>query len=380
MRILYWIRSGDKLGSLERYTMLLARQCQQRRHELMVMHDIPNTVPAHREGLAAAGARYMIIGESWRRPLPVLHAVAHFVRAWKPDIVHAHFINPLALPMLRLVTNARLYWTFHSGIEGKITLRNRLAAKLRQATAHRLLADSERVRRDEIEAGVSPVRISTLYLGLDIDDLMESSMSAPLPLPPGYCDPATRKVITVGRFDPVKRVLCTANAAIQVLRRFPDVLWWFVGTDGTDKPELLRTVRQSGMEDRLIVLGKRDNVPALLKQAYLQVICSRSEGLPFTILEASALGVPTVAPNIGGIDEAILNGDTGVLVDKPSPDRLAEAASRFLSDNALRERMGRRAAQFVRETFDARIHIARLLDLYEKDADSCRKENAPECA
>ena len=63
-------------------------------------------------------------------------------------------------------------------------------------------------------------------------------------------------------------------------------------------------------------------------------------------------------------------------MDKPSPVGLAEAALHFLSDNALRERMGRRAVQFIRETFDARVHVARVLDLYKTDADTCRRERS----
>jgi len=98
------------------------------------------------------------------------------------------------------------------------------------------------------------------------------------------------------------------------------------------------------------------------------------------VIEAAALGVPTIGPNIGGMDEAIVNGETGVLVGRPSPDGLAEAALRLLDDTTLRERMGRSAAQFAREAFDARVHIARLLDQYEKDADTCLKEYSPRCA
>jgi hypothetical protein len=94
------------------------------------------------------------------------------------------------------------------------------------------------------------------------------------------------------------------------------------------------------------------------------------------IIEAAALGVPTVGPNIGGIDEAIVNGETGVLVDKPSPDGLAEAALHLLGNDELRPRMGRRAQRFVRERFDARVHVARLLDMYESDVDTLFRERS----
>lgn len=380
MRILYWTRTGNKLGSLERYYILLAQECQRRGHELILMHDVPNTVPEYHDLLRNAGAKYVESGNSWKAPLRALRAAARLVREWHPTIIHTHFINPLMLPALRVLSRGRMYTTFHSGIEGDIKLRTRLASRFRQACSHRLLAVSDRVRRDYIRAGISPSRISTLYLGLDLEGISAASDRCSAPVPEGYGDPRLRKVISVGQFQPVKGMVATTEAAAIVLRQLPDVVWWLVGADGPDTPKAKAVVRDAGLTDRILFLGQRNDVPSLMKQACLQVVGSRSEGLPLMIIEAAALGIPTVGPNIGGIDEAILNGETGVLVDEPSPGGLAEAALCLLNDNALRERMGRRAAQFVRETFDARVHITRLLDLHVKDAATSRGKRSFRCS
>jgi glycosyltransferase involved in cell wall biosynthesis len=104
-----------------------------------------------------------------------------------------------------------------------------------------------------------------------------------------------------------------------------------------------------------------------MKQACLQVVGSQSEGMPLMILEASAFGVPTVAPKIGGIDEAIRDGATGLLVPPGSHQELARAATRLLVDDTQRRAMGVEASKLARERFDARRQVSLQLDLYESD-------------
>jgi glycosyltransferase involved in cell wall biosynthesis len=333
----------------------------------VLLFDVPNTVPEFHESLRNAGARYEESGNSWEAPTRALRAAARLAREWRPSIIHTHFINPLMLPALRIISRGRIYTTFHSGIEREIGLGTRVASQFRQTCSHRLLAVSERVRRDYVRAGVSPSRISTLYLGLDIEGLAVASNACLPPAPKGYDDTTLRKVITVGRFHPVKGMLYSVRAAVEVLLRFPDVLWWVVGKEGPDSPAAAQIIKQSGLESRLLLLGQRNDVPNLMKQAHLQVVGSRSEGLPLMVLEASALGVPTVAPNIGGMDEAVQNGVTGLLVQPASHEELARAAVRLLSNDAERRAMGAEAARLVRERFDARRQVHRLLDLFESD-------------
>jgi glycosyltransferase involved in cell wall biosynthesis len=168
-------------------------------------------------------------------------------------------------------------------------------------------------------------------------------------------------------------MLYSVAAAVEVLRRFPDVVWWVVGREGPDSPAAQQIIRQSGLETRLILLGERNDVPALLKQCCLQVVGSRSEGLPLMVVEASALGVPTVAPNIGGIDEAIRDGVTGILVSPGSAEELARGAIALLEDYGQRHAMGMRAVDYVLDRFDARRQTDRLLDLYELELAHLRR-------
>ena len=118
MRILHWVgTTGSKFGGLERYNVLLAKKCRQRGHEIVVMHDIPNPVPEYTLRLQAAGSQQLVIGHTYADPWRALPRAARFVQTWKPDVVHVHFVNPLALPMLRLLRVALVYKTYHSGID-----------------------------------------------------------------------------------------------------------------------------------------------------------------------------------------------------------------------------------------------------------------------
>jgi glycosyltransferase involved in cell wall biosynthesis len=108
-----------------------------------------------------------------------------------------------------------------------------------------------------------------------------------------------------------------------------------------------------------------------MAQAKILAVPSRTapdgdaEGLPTTILEAGALGVPAVATRHSGIPEAVRHGETGLL--GPERDRAALAANlrALLGDDALRERLGRQARLHVATHFDLARQTRRLEDLYD---------------
>ena len=106
---------------------------------------------------------------------------------------------------------------------------------------------------------------------------------------------------------------------------------------------------------------------ALIYQSEFQVVGSLSEGFGLMVLDAAACGVPTIGTRIGGLDETILDGETGILVDVRSAEALAQAALRLLDHPDERARMGQAARQHVLTNFDSEKHIARLLELFAQD-------------
>jgi glycosyltransferase involved in cell wall biosynthesis len=88
------------------------------------------------------------------------------------------------------------------------------------------------------------------------------------------------------------------------------------------------------------------------------------EGLPNVILESMSMGVPVVSTNLGGVPEAVVNGETGYMVTPGDSDALAEAILKIWADQAAFERMGENARSLMAERFDKEIQFDRFLDYF----------------
>jgi glycosyltransferase involved in cell wall biosynthesis len=367
IRIAFWVSAGNKYGSLEKYIALFAERCKERGHEFLLINEIENTSTEYLHRLEKAGAAQVVVGESLQDTWMVFSKTVRVIKKWKPDVVDLFFVNSLAVPLLKSARVRLVYHTYLSGIDHPISLRTRLLCNLDNIFATRVFGNSERVRRDEIRAGISPNRIQTMYLGIPLDDFEGTNFPLRGRPPIGWNDPDIKKVISVGRFSPVKGVRYVVEAAIQVIKLRDDVVWWLVGQDGPESAVCRSLIRAAKLDDRIDCLIQRNDITALLKNSYMQVVGSLSEGLPFTILEASACGIPTIGTRIGGMDEAILDGITGILVPRYSGSALAEASLHLLEDRQLREQMGQAARSYINQHFDAEILVGKLLDMYEED-------------
>ncbi len=113
-------------------------------------------------------------------------------------------------------------------------------------------------------------------------------------------------------------------------------------------------------------LGHRTDVPALLSQSDIACLPSYREGLPKSLLEAMASGLPCVTTDTPGCREVVRDGDNGFLVPVHSPVGLANSLEHLLSDPSLRSRMGARGKQRVREEFSTDIVVEETLGIYTK--------------
>jgi glycosyltransferase involved in cell wall biosynthesis len=117
--------------------------------------------------------------------------------------------------------------------------------------------------------------------------------------------------------------------------------------DGPLKDVLRRRCRELEITDSVRFLGLVDDVSIVYSCARFVVLASRSEGLPRSILEASAHGLPSVATAVSGVPEIVIPERTGLLVEPGEPKQLAQAMMRLLSDAGLRDRLGGGARELV---------------------------------
>ena len=136
--------------------------------------------------------------------------------------------------------------------------------------------------------------------------------------------------------------------------------------DGPDRAMIEAELHRLGLAESVRLLGDRSDVPELLAGADVFVCSSRSEGMPVSILEAMAVGLPVVASAVGGVPEIVDDRVTGLLVAPGAVAPLADALARLIGDRALRERMGRAGRDAALDRYDLPGFRDAHLELYRR--------------
>ncbi len=211
-------------------------------------------------------------------------------------------------------------------------------------------------------AGVPPHRLVLVQGGIDAEPIRRAD---PIDRASLGLNAEAPVVLWTGRLDPVKRVDDLIFAATQLVRQAIPLQLLIVG-EGPEQPRLQRLVGESGMTDHIHFAGRRSDVPRLLRTADLFVFPSRTEGLPNSLLEAMATGLPIVATNVPGNRDVLADGRTGLLVPPCRPYELAAAMLKLMQNRSLAYRLGAAASRAVDCQFQLRqTHLA-YERLYER--------------
>jgi glycosyltransferase involved in cell wall biosynthesis len=178
--------------------------------------------------------------------------------------------------------------------------------------------------------------------------------------------PAT--VLAVGRLRAPKDFLTLVRAAALAPAGTLRVL---IAGEGPDRPRLEAEIARLGMAGTVELLGEREDVAELLATADVFVLPSRSEGMPMSVLEAMAAGVPVVASRVGGVPELVRDGVTGTLVAAEDPGALAAALSALATDAGARARLGAAGRARAEAEFGLDMWRQAHVDLY-RDALAAR--------
>jgi glycosyltransferase involved in cell wall biosynthesis/peptidoglycan/xylan/chitin deacetylase (PgdA/CDA1 family) len=209
-------------------------------------------------------------------------------------------------------------------------------------------------------------KLVRIYNGVDVGLFHRQSGGAALRASLGLV-PGRPVVGILAVLRPIKGHRCFFEAADRVRRRFPDACFLAVGWPvGEEYPsELREQVRRLGLENNVIFTGGRRDTPAVLSLFDVAVFASLNEGFSNAVIEAMAAGKPIVATRNGGTAEALVDGESGVLVDPQDPDGLAQAVIGVLEDRDRARELGANAERRVREMFTLPGMIRETEDLYE---------------
>ena len=163
---------------------------------------------------------------------------------------------------------------------------------------------------------------------------------------------------------PIKDHHTLLRATSLLTSRWPRLRLVIVGK-GPMLDELQAFARELGIADAVRFAGLRPETPSFHHLFDVSVLCSTSEGFPNSLVEAMAAARPIVATAVGGVRDAVRDGENGLLVPPRDPQRLADAIASLLGDRAGAAEMGRAGARRARAEFDARVVISDLERLYE---------------
>jgi len=305
-------------------------------------------------------------------PVSDLHALRDLrgvMRSFRPDVVHTHsskagILGRFAARRERVQSVVHTVHGFGFTPLQPAPMRFvfRAVEKLLARWTDHFITVSESDRRRGVELGLFPAeRATVIRAGIDLAAFRAASGGAGVRRALGI--PMTAPVVTqVGNFKPQKAPLDFVRVAKSVAARCPEA-WFVMVGDGPLRAAAEQLARSSGVSARMVFCGWWDDVPALLDATTVSVLTSVHEGLPCSVVEALAAGVPVVATAVDGTVEVIRSGVNGYLAAVGDIDALASGVTSLLLDATARARMAV-AARDGLDQFDRDLMVRQQEDLY----------------
>lgn len=371
-RVMY-LATSMGVGGAEQQARYLARSFRRRGWDVMVVSMIP--LSHDESALRSEGITVHSLGMRPGMPDPRgLVRLIRLMRDFRPDVlhslmVHANLLARIVRPITRPTVVVSSVHTPNEGRQWRY-IAYRLTNWLTDCTTA--------VSQDAIEVatrrGAAPRDgIRLIGNGIDLDEYRP--------------DPATRAMVRadlgvgdaftwlgVGRMTAAKAYPDMVSAFADLLRTHPDARLLIAGSGEPDVEAAVATrIAEMGVDERLSLLGYRSDVADLMRAADGFVLSSAWEGLPMVLLEAASSELPIVATRVGGNDDAVKDGENGLLVESGDPAALATAMRAVMAkDDDARYAMGRAGRELVRRGFDLEATIDTWAALYTELLDRKR--------
>ncbi len=386
--VLHVIDSLGTVGGAEQQLVANLRRFADRRlrHALAVVYEdtagsrsseVPDEVPIHLlyQGGARPSGRWDLV-RSFDGAVTEIH----------PHLIHGSLANAgLAarlvgmrrrIPVVESLVNIShepVRVTDNPGVTRLKLEGHRLLDRITMRTVTRFQALTPAVAESwERVVGLRPDRIEVIPRGIDLAELdaggsrAEARQSILSEL--GLADDAF-VVLAVGRVEPQKGHRYLVEAMPAILEQVRGAVLLVAGRPGASSPMVESLIEQLGLADRVMLLGRRSDVPRLLGAADVFVFPSLFEGLGVSLLQAMGRALPVVTTNRRPMSDVVDDGTTGVLVPAEDPAAIAAMVMRLFADPAQRNRLGAAARQEVAGEYDADDVAARVERFYLRALD-----------
>ena len=340
---------------------------------------------AFRAALEQAGVEYVIepVNYGWLKPpnpwfeflsgLPErVHRITRLIRERDIRLVHTNSNMILEGALAAKLAGVPHLYLAHIDFQSNLPLYQRFQldaasfAGLMGDLSGGIIAVSHHVARS-LCPPLDPARIRVVHNGLELDkfDQALTQRDGSLRLELGL--PADASLITAaGRITNDKGFDILLEAAAIVHGAHPDAHFLIAGgTDSLDfQRQLNERIVQLGLSTHVHFLGLRKDLPRVLAESDIFLLTSRREGHPYVLLEAMACECAVVASRCGGVDETVVEGETGFVVEIADVATTADRLDRLLDDPGLRGIMARKGRERVAGAFTARQTAEGLFGMY----------------
>lgn len=324
------------------------------------------------EDLREIGIKVHVIDEKLFSFWQIVRRTRAILRTSPPDLIHSHRYKENVLATLAAGFNGsiKLVATQHGLPEfadEKTTLSNRLISK---ANFHilsryftRTVAVSANVRNYLVKQhAFGEDSVESIHNGIKIPDATVSRPKA-----------GTFVIGSSGRLSQVKDYPLMVETARAIASNCAQDVHFELAGEGPERPVIESMLHRYGLQDSFIMRGHLDDMDNFYRGIDIYLNTSIHEGIPMTILEALARGIPVIAPAVGGISEIITNGVEGFLIDSRNPEAFAEKCLLLQENEELREKMSKAARDRAERAFSAEKMAEKYYRLYRSTGSSVQQ-------
>ncbi|PIC62807.1 N-acetyl-alpha-D-glucosaminyl L-malate synthase BshA [Sporosarcina sp. P13] len=298
--------------------------------------------------------------------IALANRIAQVIESESLDLLHVHYAVPHAISAILAKDMANstigIITTLH-GTDVTIlghdpALKNTLSYGINKSD--RVTAVSRSLKNETIELLQPTTEIDTIYNFIDEEKYYPreaTNVRAELGIAPDE-----RVLIHISNFRKVKRIPDIIESYRSIDKKHKAKLL-FVG-EGPELFDLQAYVEAEGLQNDILFLGMRDDLPDLLSISDVMLLLSEKEAFGLVLLEGFACGVPAVATAIGGIPEIVDDGRNGFLVELGDVQAVADSITRLLTDSSLHQGMKTQAIDTVREEFSSDRIVSQYEALY----------------
>lgn len=271
------------------------------------------------------------------------------------DLIHAHQYTPFCYGAMSRFPGLKcpMLFTEHGRFHPDYPRRKRMIFnRMFLRRDDRVVAVGEAVRQALINnEGISARRVEVIYNGIDLERFggLDNDARRRTRQELGLDDDEFVAVI-VGRLDYLKDHVTAVRTAERLAREGGRFRMLFVG-EGPERPKIEQAIAERGLTEQVRLLGTRHDVPQIFNASDVCLLTSISEGIPLTLIEGMAAGLPVVSTDVGGVAEVVQDNETGLLASSGDDDALATLLNRLRNDTPQRQRMGQAGRDRAHDLF-----------------------------